>query len=86
MPSKPFTVRTEAENLKRLDWIAKATDRSRNYLVNAALDRFLAEEAEFIEAVRRGQEDVRAGRTTPHDEVFRKLRGKINDRLEEKKQ
>ena len=82
MPTEPFSVRTDSEKLKLIDEIGEATDRSRNYLVNLALDRFLADEADFIADVRAGQEDVRQGRVTPHNEVFRKLRSKIQAKLE----
>lgn len=80
--TEPFTVRTKPENLKNLDLLASATDRSRNYLVNAAIERYLKEEAEFVEDVMKGLEDVKAGRVTPHEEVFRDLRSKIKAKLE----
>ena len=82
MPTKPFTVRTEAENLRKLDLVAKATARSRNYLVNAAIDRFLAEEMEFVTDVQAGQIDFEEGRTLSHEDVFLKLRSKTNDKFE----
>jgi len=81
--TEPFTVRTEPENIKKLDWLASATDRSRNYLVNAAIERYLKEESEFVASVERGLEDAKAGRVKPHEEVFKDLDTKIEARLNE---
>ena len=81
MASEPFSVRTDSDKLKLIDEIGVAIDRSRNYLVNLALDRFLADEAAFIADIRAGQEDARQGRMAPHDEVFRKLRSKIQGQI-----
>ena len=78
MPTQPFTVRTNVETIKRLDAIGKATDRSRNYIVNQALDRFVTEEAAFIAEVEAGRKDFKEGRKVSHEAVFRKLRTKIN--------
>ena len=86
MAKSSITIRTEPENLKKLDWLATATDRSRNYLVNAAIERYLKEEEEFVAAVRRGQADVKAGRTTPHDQVFEELDAYIEGRVKELEQ
>ena len=36
----------------------------------------IAEEAKVLEGIRRGLEDVRAGRTQPLDEVFGEIRGR----------
>ncbi|MFT5207984.1 MAG: putative transcriptional regulator [Candidatus Omnitrophota bacterium] len=36
-----FTVRLQAKQLKLLDKLASALDRSRNYIVNQAIDDFL---------------------------------------------
>jgi len=85
MATDSITIRTETDNLKKLDWVAKATDRSRNYLVNAAIERFLAEEAGFIADVEAGRKAFEEGRTIPHKDVFRQLRAGINAKREQKK-
>lgn len=38
----------------------------------------IADRAETVEKIRRGLEDVKAGRTTPAAEVFEELRRKLN--------
>lgn len=85
MATETFTIRTEDKNIKKLDWLASATDRSRNYLVNAAIERYLREEAEFVADVEAGRKAFEEGRTIPHEEVFRALRAKINAKREQKR-
>ena len=41
MATEAFTVRTDTEIVKRLDLLAAQLNRSRNYLVNRALEEFL---------------------------------------------
>ncbi len=81
MATKPFTIRTKRENLQKLDQLATATDRSRNYLVNEAIERLLAEETEFIADVQAGLKDALVNRATPHEEVFRAVRSKLEAKL-----
>ncbi len=77
-----FTVRTDAEKLKALDDLAAQQDRSRNYLVNEALDRYLAYDRWFRAEVEKGLEDVREGRLVAHEEIKRKWEMKRADLLE----
>lgn len=66
MPDRAtVTFRTTSETKARLEKLAAATRRSKSYLSNEALERFLAEEEAFIASVERGQDDARAGRV--HD-------------------
>ena len=41
MGTEAFSVRTDSKKVKELDKIAKQQDRSRNYLVNQAIDQLL---------------------------------------------
>jgi predicted transcriptional regulator len=41
MKTEAFTVRTESKKVKQLDKLADRLDRSRNYLVNQAIDHLL---------------------------------------------
>jgi len=38
MATEAFSVRTDAEKVQQLDRLAKQMDRSRNYIVNQAID------------------------------------------------
>ena len=41
MKTEAFTIRTESKKVKQLDKLAGRLDRSRNYLVNQAIDQLL---------------------------------------------
>ncbi len=41
MGTEAFSVRADSKKVKQLDKIAKQQDRSRNYLVNQAIDQLL---------------------------------------------
>lgn len=63
------TFHTTPENKKRLEALAAATKRSKSYLSNEALERYLAEEEDFIASVREGLADAEAGRVHTLDDV-----------------
>lgn len=63
------TFHTTPENKKRLEALAAATRRSKSYLSNEALERYLAEEEDFIASVREGLADTDAGRVHTLDDV-----------------
>jgi len=71
--SAPRTIsfRIAADKVAELDSIAKAMDRDRSYLLNEAVASYLSEQHRFVAMVNEGREDIRAGRTTSHEEVVR---------------
>jgi predicted transcriptional regulator len=72
-----ITVRIPIGIRDRLDRIAQLTDRSRSYVAADALAAFANNELDVLEGIMRGLEDVRAGRTIPHDEAMASLRKRI---------
>lgn len=68
-PPRTISFRIAAEKVAELDSIAKAMDRDRSYLLNEAVDSYLSEQQRFVAMVNEGREDIRAGRTTSHEEV-----------------
>ena len=64
-----ITIRTDPETLQRLEKLAKATERSRNYLVNHALKAYLDEQAWQIAAIQEGLASLDAEGGIPDDEV-----------------
>lgn len=63
-----ITFHTSPAVKKRLDQLATATNRSRSFLTNKAVERYLAEEEDFIASVHEGIADADAGRMyTPAD-------------------
>ncbi|NND45125.1 MAG: ribbon-helix-helix protein, CopG family [Xanthomonadales bacterium] len=41
MSTEAFSVRTDSKKVRKLDKLAQQQDRSRNYLVNQAIDQYL---------------------------------------------
>lgn len=76
MPARNFSIRTDVGKLDQIDAIAKAQDRSRNFVVNEAIDRYLAEERAWIAKVEERLAAAEAGDFAGDDEVdavFRKF-------------
>lgn len=69
-----ISVHAKPETAKRLEALASATRRSKSFLANEAIERYLAEEEAFIESVKRGQADVVTGRVHTTDEVRNRLK------------
>jgi predicted transcriptional regulator len=69
-PTEPITIRTPKKIVSEIDAIAKAMDRSRNYIVNQALEQYLRANAWQIERVKQGMAAARDGRVRPAGEVF----------------
>jgi predicted transcriptional regulator len=64
-----ITARVNDDTARALDRLAKELDRSRAWIVAAAVERFLQEELEFLDAVLEGEADVAAGRVHSHEEM-----------------
>lgn len=68
-----LVVELSATTKEGLDYIASRTNRPVNSLVVQAISRFTERELEIIEAIELGREQVRNGKTLPHEEVFAEL-------------
>lgn len=82
MAGKTASVRMDEEKLQRLDKLASITKRSRAWLINEAVDRYLSYEEWFIKAVEEGIADVNAGRIISHDEVKKEWEDKLADSMD----
>lgn len=65
------SVRLEDELLARLDRLAGELSRPRSWMITQAIERYLAYEEWFVEAVHEGMESADAGRTAEHPDVKR---------------
>jgi len=79
--SEPITVRTSKETVARIDAMAAAMDRSRNYLVGLALEEFIERNAWQIERIEAGLADMRAGKVFPAEDVFAEIGKKYDWKL-----
>lgn len=68
------TFHTSPEVKARLDVLAGRTRRSKSFLTNEAVERYLAEEEDFIRDVEAGIAEAKAGALIEHDDAARYLR------------
>ena len=73
MATSLLSVRIEDKTKGRLEALAAATGRSKNYLFNEAVERYLTEQEWQIAQAREGIEDVAQRRVVPHDDVVAQL-------------
>ncbi len=83
MTTDAFTVRTEQETIEKLNTMAKSMDRSRNWLVNQALEAYLEEQQWFANQVQAGRDSIARGEGTPHEEAMTELRSHIHGKHRE---
>jgi predicted transcriptional regulator len=68
------TFHTSPEVKARLEILADRTRRSKSFLTNEAVERYLAEEEDFIQDVEAGIAEANAGNLIEHDDAARYLR------------
>jgi predicted transcriptional regulator len=73
MGSTTMTIRVSADLKEKLDRLAADTRRSRSFLAAEAVSAYVARELAIVEGVNQGLEDVRHGRTVPHEEAMSEL-------------
>jgi predicted transcriptional regulator len=73
MTDTTITVRVSTELRDRLEAIGKATQRSKSFLSNEAIERYVESEEEILEGIEEGLEDMRAGRTVSHEAAMRRI-------------
>lgn len=66
--SEPITIRTA--KVSEIDALASAMDRSRNYVVNQAIEQYLEANAWQMERIASGIAAAREGKVIPADEIF----------------
>jgi predicted transcriptional regulator len=71
--AKPTTIRLEDQLTADLDTLVALTERPRNWHIEQAVRRYLAEERQFLEAVEEGIAAARAGKVIPHSAVVAEL-------------
>ena len=74
MTDTTITVRVSSGLKQRLESISGSTRRSKSFLANEAIERYVESEEAAIEGIRAGLEDMRAGRLVPHEQAMARLR------------
>jgi predicted transcriptional regulator len=75
-----MTVQLTPEQEQRLQHLAAAMTVTPDELAQAGLDRFLDYQEDVMLAVKRGREDIAAGRVVDHDEVFARIERMLDGR------
>jgi predicted transcriptional regulator len=73
MTDTTITVRVSTELRNRLEAIAVETRRSKSFLSNEAIERFVESEEEYIESIKQGMKELDEGKGIPHEEVMREI-------------
>ena len=67
---KTTTVRLDDKMVDRLDGLAKVLSRSRSWVINHAIERFLHYEEWFVQEVKDGLAEVEKGEVANQEEVI----------------
>ena len=71
MSTEAFTIRSDSNKVKKLDQLANKLDRSRNYLVNQAIEQYLDINAWQIQQIKQGIKAADQGRFVDDAEMER---------------
>ncbi len=66
---KTTTIRMEDSKFDRIDSMAKSLNRSRTWVINQAIERFLTYEEWFVHEVETGLDEMRTGKLATQEEV-----------------
>jgi predicted transcriptional regulator len=77
--STTMTIRVRPDVKEKLERIANDTRRSKSFLAGEAVAAYVERELEIIDGIKRGLEDVAAGRVVPHEQVMADARQIIAD-------
>ncbi len=71
---KATTVRIDDDMLGRIDCLANMLSRSRSWVINQAIERFLDYEEWFVQEVKDGLKEIERGEIATDDEVAARFR------------
>ncbi len=71
---KATTIRLDNDTLGRIDGLANALSRSRSWVINQAIERFLDYEEWFVQEVKDGLGEVERGEIATDEEVAARFR------------
>lgn len=81
MSTQTITIRTESNTVKKIGAIARAMDRSRNWVIEDALKQYIDQQAWYFEGIQQAQASLEAGKGIPHEELMAEISELINDRI-----
>ena len=81
-----ITIRVERDVKERLETLAKATARSRSFLIAEAIRCYLDEQAWQVEQIQEGITEAETGKLVEHEEVATKWEARLADSVDPKSQ
>ncbi len=78
-----ITVRTSASIAQKVAALAEAMDRSRNWVVEDALKRYLDLQAWQVEGIKAAQRSLEDGEGIPHEQVMAELDAIVEEQSEQ---
>ena len=81
MSNQSITIRTERNTVDKISAIAKAMDRSRNWVIEDALRQYIDQQAWYIEGIQQAQASLTAGKGVPHAQVMAEISELINESI-----
>lgn len=76
-----MTIRIDPEVHERLERMARATARTKSYLVSDAILEYLELNEWQVEAIKEGIESADRGELTPHEEVLEEWQARVSREL-----
>jgi predicted transcriptional regulator len=70
MTNTAISLRLPKAMKRELDVLAKATKRSRSFLVNEAIAGYVEQERKIIQGIKKAQAELKAGQGIPHKEAM----------------
>jgi predicted transcriptional regulator len=82
MTAKTASIRMADEKLERIDKLARAMHRSRAWVINEAVSRYLDYEEWFIRQVEEGLKEAEGGELLDHEMVARQWEAKLEAEMD----
>jgi predicted transcriptional regulator len=73
MTGTTITVRVSTELRSRLEAISKETRRSKSFLSNEAIERYVESEEEIISGIKQAMKEMDEGKWIAHEDVMREI-------------
>ena len=70
------TIRLTDDTLDCINYLAEATNRSKSYLLQEAVEQYVQREKAVIDEIKQGLDAMNEGRTVSHKVVKERLRAK----------
>ena len=81
MSNQSITIRTESNTVEKISAIAKAMDRSRNWVIEDALKQYIDQQTWYIEGIQKAQASLTGGEGIPHAEVMAEISELISESI-----